>query len=114
MPMTVHSKSELSKPRRYLLELMQRINFGRIEGLVVRGGEPAFDSRARIIREIKLGGEHSPYHAMERADFELKAQVIELFEHITALGNGTIGCLDVKHGLPFRLVIEEADTHLLD
>lgn len=105
--MSVHSKSELSKPRRYLLELMQRINFGRIEGLVVRGGEPSFDPSPRIVREIKLGGEDTPRTQLVQSDFELKAQVVELLVYITQLGNGTIACVDVKHGLPFRLVIEQ-------
>ena len=107
MPITVKSKSGLSKERDCLLELMQRLDFGRIEGLVVRGGEPAVDSCARIIREIKLGGEHTPRTELQQGDFELKAQVVELFQCLSEIENGTIACVDVKHGLPFRLVIEQ-------
>lgn len=108
MPRTdIYRKYALSKQRRDLLEIMQRVNFGRIEGLTVRSGEPAFDPSPRIIREIKLGGEHTPRTELEQTDFELKAQVVELFHYLTELGNGTIACLEVKHGLPFRLVIEQ-------
>jgi hypothetical protein len=103
----IHSKHALSEQRRGLLEMMQRVNFGRIEGLVVRNGEPVFDPGPRIIREIKLGGENSPRPELDRVDFGLKPQVIELFQHLNELGNGAIECLDVKHGLPFRLVIEQ-------
>lgn len=39
----VTTKASLTPARRRLLELMQEINFGRIEGLAVRGGEPVLD-----------------------------------------------------------------------
>ena len=103
----LRNKSSLSKHRRNLLEIMQRVNFGRIEGLTVRSGEPSFDPGPRIIREIKFGCEDSSRMEREQADFELKAQVIELFQYMTKLGNGSIACLEVKHGLPFRLVIDD-------
>jgi hypothetical protein len=103
----IHRKYALSKQRRDLLGIMQRINFGRIEGLTVRSGEPTFDPIPRIIQEIKLGGEDSPRMELEQADFELKAQVVELFQYMTKVGNGSIACLDVKHGLPFRIVVEQ-------
>jgi len=36
-------KAALSPARRRLVELMQEINYGRIERLEVRDGEPVFD-----------------------------------------------------------------------
>jgi len=41
--MQEHSKSDLSRPRAALIELMQRINFGTIELLPIRHGEPVLD-----------------------------------------------------------------------
>ena len=41
-------------------------------------------------------------------DFALKAQVRDLFDHFDALRTGTIRTLEVKHGLPFRMQVEEA------
>jgi hypothetical protein len=32
--------------------------------------------------------------------------VIELFEHLSKIGNGTVASLQIKHGLPFKLEVE--------
>jgi len=102
------SKRSLSAPRRRLLELMQEINFGRIEGLAVRGGEPVLDPPPRVVREIKFGGENGPRRELGSGDFALKAQAVEFFTHLSRLGDGTVEILEIKHGLPFRMSVEEA------
>jgi hypothetical protein len=38
----------------------------------------------------------------------LKTQVAEFFDHLTRLGDGSVETIEVKHGLPFKLVIEMA------
>lgn len=106
--MSVASKSSLSPARRRLLELMQSINFGRIENMEVRGGEPVFDPAPHVVREIKLGADNKPRPEVTLADFCLKAQVVDLWEKLDQLGSGTIELLEVKHGLPFQIVIPEA------
>jgi len=102
------TKAKLSEPRRKLVGVMQRLNFGRIEGLLVRHGEPVFDPAPRIVQDIKIGGENGPRPEMACNDFALKSQVAELFEHLARLNDGVIEALEVKHGLPFRLVIEQS------
>ena len=101
----VSSKSQLPASRRRLVELMQRINFGRIEHLAVRGGEPVLDPPPRVVREIKIGGENGPRAEVRSDDFCLKRQVTELFDHLRELGNGVVESLEIKHGLPFRLMV---------
>ena len=103
----VPTKSSLSETQVQFVELMQRLNFGRVEGLTVRDGEPVLDPPPRVIREIKFGGENGPRPEVARADFALKAQVLGLFAQLEAMGNGTIRCLEIKHGLPFKMTIEE-------
>lgn len=100
-------KGGLSPSRRRLLELMQRIAFGRIEGLAVRGGEPSFDPPPRVVRKVKIGGENGPRPEVMSTDFPLKREVLELFEHLTELGDSTVRCLEVKGGVPFSLDVEE-------
>jgi hypothetical protein len=97
----------LPAPHRRLIELMQRLNHGRIESLAIRNGGPAFDPPPRVVQDIKLGGENGPRPELQRDDFELRSQVTELFEHLARLGNGVVTVLEVKHGLPFKLVIEQ-------
>lgn len=92
---------------RRLVAAMQRLNFGVIESLPVRGGEPHLDPPVRLIREHKLGGENGPRPESSLEDFVLKAEVLELLAEIKRLGDGVIDRIEVRHGLPFRLVITE-------
>lgn len=100
-------KSTLSPPRARLVEVMQQLSFGRVEGLVVRGGEPVLDPPPRLVREVKFCAENGPRPEADKEDFALKAQVRELFAHMEAMGDGVISRIEVKHGLPFRMTFEE-------
>ena len=102
-----HSKQDLSPCEASLLELMQSINFGRIEGLVIVDGKPSSSPRPRIIRQIKLAGENGPRPELDTADFLLKQQVVELFAFFDELQDGVIDVLEIKHGLPFRMTVTE-------
>ena len=99
------AKAALPKPWQRLVELMQTINFGRIEDLTVRGGNPVFDPPPRVVREVKIGGDNGPRPARDASNFLLKDQVVELFQHFDQLGDGTIEVLEIKHGLPFRMLV---------
>ena len=100
MNLTV-TKSELSRPRRELLELLQRINFGRLEDLKVVRGEPVFDSPPHIVREHKFAAENGPRVESTLPDFALKEQHLDLIRLLDSIGSGTISLVTVKHGLPF-------------
>ena len=60
------------RSKRELLHCMQRIGFGSIRELHVRGGQPIFDPQPVILREIKLGGENGPRPQLGAADYVLK------------------------------------------
>jgi len=104
------AKSSLSDPQRRLVELMQRLNFGRIEDLIIRGGEPVFDPAPKVIQKVKIGGENGPRPEVTCEDFLLKKQTIELLETITDRREGKVLAIDVKHGLPFAVEIELAGS----
>ena len=106
--MATPTKADLTPARRQLLELMQSINFGRMESIPIRGGQPALTPLPRIIREIKFGGENGPRAELHASNFALKSQVVEFFEHLDHLGHGMIESLEIKHGLPFRMMIAES------
>ena len=101
------TKQSLSARQRHLIELLQTIHFGRLENLIVRAGQPIYDPPPRIIREIKFGGENEPRTELNHKDFLLKTQVVELFRQLEKLGDGTVQSLEIKHGLPFRMIVEE-------
>lgn len=103
-------KSVLSKSQSRLVEILQRLNYGRVEELHVRNGEPVFDPAPRIIQKLKMGGENGPRPESALQDFLLKHQTIEMLQAIADLGEGTILAIECKNGLCFSLEIEHRDT----
>ena len=99
------TKTALTGPQQRLVELMQAVNFGRVEDIVVRDGDPVLDPMPRVVREVKFGAENGPRPERDAGDFLLKAQVIELFRHLDLLSDGVVEVLEVKHGLPFRMLV---------
>jgi hypothetical protein len=101
-PRGENTKRSLSPARQQLVSLLQRLNFGRVEALHVRGGEPVLDPRPRVIREHKFCSENGPRPEADRPDYKLKSQVTDLMQLLDAIGDGAIAVLTVKHGLPFH------------
>ena len=97
---------DLSPARRRLVALMQDLHFGRIERLEIPAGEPVFDPAPSAIREIKLGNAE-PAPPRPNGDFQLKGQVIDLIRELDALGDGVVEAIEVRHGLPFRVLVNE-------
>jgi len=96
-------KSDLSCSRQRLLEICQEIGFGRIESLLIVGGEPVFDPPPRVLRDITFGKENGPRPERETGDFLLKTHAVEFFACLDEIGDGVIELLTVKHGLPFQM-----------
>jgi len=101
------TKRHLSPARKQLIEQMQRINYGRIEKMLVRRGEPVLEPMPCVVHEFKFPGDNGPRPEISAADFTLKAQVIALFAQLDSLGNGLIRSIEIQRGLPFRMTVEE-------
>jgi hypothetical protein len=99
---SVSTKRSLSQARGKLVTLFQRWNFARVEGLVVRDGEPVLNPLPVVVREHKFGGENGPRPESRLEDFLLKPQLLDLFRLFDEIGDGAITVLTVKHGLPFN------------
>jgi hypothetical protein len=102
---TDKTKGSLSAARRQLVELMQAMNFGRVEGLTVRSGEPVLDPLPRVVAEVKFCAENGPRPERNATDFPLKDQHLELFAYLDRLEDGHVALIEVKHGLPFKLEV---------
>ena len=100
------TKAVLSESQSRLVELLQRINFGRVEGLHVRAGEPVFDPAPRVVQKLKIGADNAPRPEATLPDFGLKRQMIELLEIIAELGEGEIRSIETAHGLPLLVELE--------
>ena len=112
-PSSFTTKGALPAAYRRLLETMQRLNFGKIEDLEIRGGLPVLQPPPRIVRDVKIGAENSARPELEKEDFLLRAPVIEFFEHLSQLGNGRVALIEIRHGHPFRLLIEQPVEEVL-
>ena len=56
---------------------------------------------------FKFGSDHVT--KPERSgDFLLKSHFNELFDQLEQIGDGSIAVLEIRHGLPFRLVVEQS------
>ena len=102
----IPTKSSLSPARRRLLETFQKLNFGRLENLSVSGGEPDFSHPPRLVRDIKIGAQNGPRPEASSPDFLLRNEFIEFFQHLEQLGNGTVECVEVRHGLPLKMEVQ--------
>lgn len=102
-----HFKKYLPVARARLLELMQRINFGRIERMDVADGLPVLSSIGKAVSTLKLKGENGPRPELSAADFLLKQEIVELFNFFDELQDGVIDLIEIKHGLPFLIEVTE-------
>jgi len=94
---------DLSAQQRSIVDLMREHQFGRIENMPVREGQPVLDRDLRIVRAARLGGESSRTKAPCTTEFELKRAVCDLFDELARLDNGTVVRLEFKRGLPWLL-----------
>jgi hypothetical protein len=94
---------ELSAQQRSLLEIMRVHQFGRIENMSIRAGQPVLDQDLKVVRVACLGSESGGTKVPGSDEFELKRSVLDLFDELARLGHGTVVKLEFKRGLPCRL-----------
>ena len=73
---------------------------------------PCYESEPRIIQTIKLDGETEWQIDRSCADLTLKKEFEGLFDHLYRLPDGVV-VIEVRHSLPFRLVLERRIEALL-
>jgi hypothetical protein len=108
MPATLHFR-QLSAPWQKLVRLCQSIDFGRIEDLDVRSGEPVFSPAPRVLCSVDLAADEGSRPEYHLGDFALPKETARLMGRLSELGHGTVTLIEVRAGLPRRLVIENTD-----
>jgi hypothetical protein len=99
----LQSTRDLSSAERTLLAIMTKHQFGRIENILVRAGQPVLDHGVKVVRVTRLAGESAGTRSIGTDEFELKRAVRDLFAELARLENGLILKLEFRHGLPFLL-----------
>ena len=98
--------SQLSPARQALVQMCQALNFGQIQGLRLREAEPVLNPPPVVLVETRLDLADEPRSEIELKDFELPAELCRLMARLDEIKNGTIARLEVRGGLPRRLVFE--------
>jgi hypothetical protein len=104
--MTMLRFADLSSARKALVRLFQSLNFGQIQNLHVRNGDPVFAPPPLILFETKLDNDERPRPELDVADFALCDEVRRFVARLDELKNGRIERIEVRSGLPRRVVIE--------
>ena len=87
------------------LAAMQQIGFGSFESVRIEDGELVLDPWPTTIRGVKFGSEDRPTDLTSLAEFQLKRQVVELFEYMREIDSGEIRRLEIRHSLPFAMEV---------
>lgn len=101
------NKTQIPNRQQQIFELCQTINFGRVTFAVRDGGlDP---SRPwRTVQTVKLaGGENGARPEAGIADFALRVEHTALLTQLAMVPNGTRVTVEVKHGVPFLLEIDQ-------
>jgi hypothetical protein len=105
--------SELSAPRRALIRMCQAIDYGQIIDLHVRDCEPVFNPAPTVLRDIKLDGESTERPECELNEFTLRNEVCRLLQLLDEAGTGRIQRIEVRAGIPRRIVLESRFAEVL-
>jgi hypothetical protein len=96
---------DLTPSERCLLEIVCENQFGRVEMLLVRDGQPVVNLDMRVVRTARLGGKSDAAMLPCDDDFELKQAFVDLFRELALLQNGVVIRLEFRRGLPCLLEV---------
>jgi hypothetical protein len=105
--------AKLSPPRQQLVRLCQTVNYGQIKVLLFRDGEPIYEPAPVIVIDAKLYRDDGPRPELGLADFVLRDDFRRLMAQLDGAKSGMILRIDVRAGLPRRVVVESRLTGTL-
>lgn len=105
------TKSSLAPGQCRLVEVINALGFGSIEGLLIRDGMPCYEQEPRIVQSVKLAPGPDRQPDRSGADLTLKKEFENLFDELTRLRDGLVD-IEVRHSIPTRLVLERSYKEL--
>jgi hypothetical protein len=96
-----------------LIRLCQTTNFGSIRGMDIREGEPVFEPGPTLVVDLKLEAGDPPRPELGLRDFHLAEEVVRLMEQLDHLATATIDCIEIRAGLPRRVVFKAPSQSIL-
>ena len=86
-------------------KLIHETRFGSIRDFRLSDGQPVTDDSTEISVEYKLSGLEPREEVMDIESFLEKPQVQTMLARFRQVGHGVVECLDVRDGLPFKMVV---------
>src|SRR5260370_40596717 len=112
-PPTPRLLSHISAFRQQLVRRSQAINFGYIERLEVKNSEPIFKPETLVHVEIKLDVDDCGRSEVGLADFALPDEICRLMARLDEIQNGVIEKIEVRAGIPRRVVFSSPPSAVL-
>lgn len=109
-PKPVARLSGLSAPRQALVRLCQSIDFGQILDLQIRNREPVLSPPPSVLLDIRLDDDTGERAESELPDFTLRDEVCRLLDRIGGMESGCVQRIEVRAGIPRRVLIEAKIT----
>jgi hypothetical protein len=101
------STRDLFPSERRFLGAMDDLWYGRFERIPIVNGELVLEPWPVTVRGVKFGpGSAAPTRSTP-GEFELKRQVVELFEYVRTVDKGEILSLEIQHSLPFSMEVSQ-------
>jgi hypothetical protein len=82
------------------------MGFGRFERVPIRDGSLILSPWPATVQEVRFGSDTQIF-GMQSGDFDLKAQVVQLFTFVRSVEVGEIRTLQIRHGIPFLMELED-------
>ena len=90
------------------------MNYGHIQDLAIRDRQPVLpDPQCVVFLDIKLDSAEIPRPEVIEADFELCAEVGRLMTLLDSIQDGKIARLEVRAGIPRRIIFERRTQEVL-
>jgi hypothetical protein len=109
-PVLIRRFSQLSAPRQAFVRLCQSINFGEIRGLVVRDSEPVFNPSPTVLIDLLLEVAQEGRQEIKLPDFILRDEVCRFLNRLDEVKNAQIERIEVRAGIPRRILYEQRLT----
>jgi hypothetical protein len=105
--------SHPSAARQALVWLCKSLSYGHIQDLLARDHEPVLsDPHCLVLVEVKLDSEERPRQERAQSDFALCSEISRLMVLVDRIQNGKISKLEIRAGIPRRVIFENPLSEL--
>ncbi len=98
------TKTSLNPDQLRMVEIIEALSFGVIEGLLIRDGLPCYEPEPSLVQSIKLDSAPETLPDRKEADLTLRIEFERLFNQFNQLQEGVVD-VEFRHRTPFRLVV---------